>query len=765
MNIDYLSLTTQGQQSLAQVVSGSPRIRPTYALFGTNATALGLPVPEALTGQQVARGNLAYVETFGKCARLVYEIPAGVPVDGYIDVQEALLYLENGTPFAYTRLGSSIIKYSDNVHRLSFFLYLDTDTSSVIDVVCGSYSSLPQVSTANLLPQSGVSADNSIIVADGAIGGTPFIAVRNGYGGAGWSFCGLVMLWQGQLGDSFVSATQLQQALEVGNGTPLLVSVNSGGGAGYVRTAVYTDGNVMLTTEYDEIPLLDFASTCSIWCAPYTSRTGTPLTWPTNSEDVPDDWVLARGSGDELVWVPPRAGGSATAQGVTLYSAPSKLVSKSLVATAEPSTLRYELPDQVDSAADVMLTCGGVWQTRMAFCASDEYLDLGSAVPKQMSLNARAWVREPSQGHALSITCVTVVGDGSTYEYDLGTEISGPEDLIVVIQRILNPVSAYTVSGTKVRFTQPLPSGYVADIYVLVQNELTGSSTQCLQVEFMCDNPVQEFRLPVAPTSKSMVLCSVSGTMMLQQDFKLVNDILYPTTEIPKGRRVEIWIFNNVSSGGRADRSLTGVVTRASPTPNGIRMYVQGGRPLDIPIPRPVFQATNGIIVDQTQYPLVKLSYDPAKDPAAAKRSASYNLFGAEQDLTEIVISRRIEFNGDCTILADADFECVLGPGFSSDSNREYIEAYVTILEAGTEPPKYGTSALGSGTAGFSQYMVSDTSAEARATRHNMNSAEIVVANHPKKAVDVVAKMRVRNADVAAYGSSLQVALRILVVR
>lgn len=47
----------------------------------------------------------------------------------------------------------------------------------------------------------------------------------------------------------------------------------------------------------------------------------------------------------------------------------------------------------------------------------------------------------------------------------------------------------------------------------------------------------------------------------------------------------------------------------------------------------------------------------------------------------------------------------------------------------------------------------------------NMNSADLIVANHPKSAVDVVAKMRVRNADVAAYGSSLQVALRILVTR
>ena len=764
MDIDYLSVTSQGLQCLSDVVSGAPRVRPTIALFGTNAVAQP-QTPSALTGQQVASGRLAYVECFGQCSRLVYEIPAGVPADGYIDIQEVILQLDDGTPFAYTRLSSSIIKYSDNIHRIDFFLYLDADSSAVIDVVCGSYSSLPQVSTANLLPTSGSSADNSIIVADGQVGGTPFIAVRNGLGGQGWSFCGLSMLHHSQLGASFVSALQIQHVLDVANGTPLLVAVTSGGGAGHVRTAVYTDGNIMLTTEYPEIPLLTAESVVAIWCAPNPSNTGVPLTWPSNSADVPNDWVLARGADNEPVWVPPRTGSGATAQGVTLYTAPSRLVSKSLVATAVPSTLRYELPDSVESSADVMLTCGGVWQTRMAFCANDEFLDLSGNVPEQMALNARAWVREPSQGHALDIECVTVVGDGATYEYELGHEVNSVEDLIVVIKRILNSVAAYTVSGSKIRFTQPLPSGYTADIYVLTTSESTGSSTQCIQVEFLCDQAQQEFRLPLSPAKKSMVLCSESGTLMMQSEFRLVNDILYPTSVIPKGRRIEVWIFNNVSAGGRPDRSLTGVVTRGSPTPQGIRLYRHGCTPLDIPMPRPVFTASNGIEVDQTQYPLVKLSYDPAKDPAAAKRSQCLNLFAAENDLSEIVLTHRLQFTEDCTITVDADFECVLGAGFSSESNREYIEAFVTIIEAGTEAPKYGTSARGAGTAGFSQYMVSDTEAIARSSRHNMNSADLIVANHPKSAVDVVAKMRVRNADVAAYGSSLQVALRILVTR
>ena len=61
----------------------------------------------------------------------------------------------------------------------------------------------------------------------------------------------------------------------------------------------------------------------------------------------------------------------------------------------------------------------------------------------------------------------TVTGDGSLSEVDIGADITDVEQVMLVVQRIFNSVTAFTVSEGKLRFTEPLPSGMVADIYCL----------------------------------------------------------------------------------------------------------------------------------------------------------------------------------------------------------------------------------------------------------------------------------------------------------
>lgn len=75
-------------------------------------------------------------------------------------------------------------------------------------------------------------------------------------------------------------------------------------------------------------------------------------------------------------------------------------------------------------------------------------------MPENVQLSARSLVREPSQGHALNITVTTVTGDGSLSEVDIGADITDVEQVMLVVQRIFNSVTAFTVSEGKLRFTE-----------------------------------------------------------------------------------------------------------------------------------------------------------------------------------------------------------------------------------------------------------------------------------------------------------------------
>src|SRR5690606_31527324 len=84
-----------------------------------------------------------------------------------------------------------------------------------------------------------------------------------------------------------------------------------------------------------------------------------------NGDNIPSDWVLTRGGGDQPVWAPPKTGGASSA---LLWSPPSKLRLDVINYTGTGDKARYTLGKmELDNVNYVQPNLGGVMQHRAAF--------------------------------------------------------------------------------------------------------------------------------------------------------------------------------------------------------------------------------------------------------------------------------------------------------------------------------------------------------------------------------------------------------------
>lgn len=782
MYVETLRLTPSGLQAFTSAKDGGVYLRPVTCEFGDHTGAVSDTVPESLLGNKLgASRTLRFIEVLGgNLARFTFDIPSDLPASGEATIGEMMIRLEGGVPFAHVQLAQPVRKFYGNAHRISLLLYMvgETDMARVFNVTMGEHATLPQVTSVNWMPppESAMNS-NVVVVADVFKASTgvdiPGLAFRTGLGEYGWSFYGFDRVWADVVGARFVSTTQIKaddiDGLPVSDN--LIVSCVSGGGAGYCRKASFDGMMITLDESVPEIP--DFSATSAIAIlVPLLgsgATGGTPITWPPGSEDVPSDWVLTPGKDGVPQWQPPSSG-RPSAQGVVLYSPPSKLVSRSLVTTAQPSLLEYTLPEAVETPADVIMVIGGVAQPHTAYdIFQNDTVKLTEAVPNSMSLNARAFTREASTGHKTEIQVLAVVGNGGDIEVDIGADITDVEQVFLVVGGIINPVTSYTVSQGKLRFTEALSAGIAADLYVFRSIAHTGASTKLVVHQTYIDLPTNYLQLSVAPVSQSHIMVLDNGRCMMQDEFQLTGDhIFFDSPLLPTAFGagfIEVVVFMNHINTGSPDRSLDGALTHAYSSASGIIIERQGQSPLRVPFPRPVFYGNNGIEVDQSLYPMVKLSYNPAENKGNAKRTRTYNASRVVQDTEEVVIEMVVEVPVDMTVQALATFNAKLGPGFQSELGRERIECVLAVIRDGDKPPEYGNNARGTGQAGFSRYAEADDAAAVYADRSLQMVVDIDAANYPTKKVNVVAKLRVVNAAVSAYSSELNIQLDIVTMR
>lgn len=768
--IDELRLTDVGLQAINDADNQGIHIRPVMVIAGDYTGTDTTAVPSALLGNEVYRGPLSYVEVLSKNAcRFSFRIPQAVPagVSGSsCTIGEFLVLLDDGRVFGHVTLREPQLKVNTFGIQFSLLVVSQFNIGKVVDVQMSEHATIPCVSDLEMLPAP-ISSDFNVVAVfnlkkNSDSTSSPALAYRYGAGGMEWGFSEHDRLFSGILTDRWLTDTQFKfddYDQDLTEGDTVVVQVISGSAMGNTRHYTYTAKTLVL--DGTPIPALDASNTVAVWrksLVPTNSQT--TLTWPENS-DVPDHWVLTRGAGNSLVFAPPTTGGANTVTGANLYIEPSKLVVVPITTTATPSSLRYALAQVPDSESDVFLALSGISQSRSSFFTNHEGIELSEAVPKDLLMDVRVFTHEPSTGHRTDCLVLNVTGDGITDTYDLPTGVDQSSQVFAIVQRILQPVTSYSVQSNKIRFTEPLPIGRPATIYCLIPVAKVGYSTRLRHVQLTVNSDTTDFELPTVPESEAYVIFNEQGALLHSDAFAVVGNLLVTADTIPKGRYVEITVIENVQAQGSADNSLNGVITHVDSSPDGM-VFKRHNMP-SLKVPAPILQLSQGkgIRIDG-KYPHYTIVNTMA-EAASLDNMRSYSIHKRLSDVEEIIVTQRITFVGDIVITATADFGSSLGPGFSTSTGLEQMQFMVAAVPVNSNPPEYARKVRGTNEAGFAVVDTSITDCTAFSNASITQMYNISASNHPAKYVDVVAKMRVANAIVAAYGSELSCCLSIMV--
>lgn len=771
MYIDTLRLTDVGLQAINDADNQGIHIRPVQIVAGDYQGIDPAAVPTTLLGNELYRGPLSFVEVLSKNAcRFSFRIPQSVPEATGIascTIGEFLVLLDDGRVFGHVTLAEPQMKVNTYGLQFSLLVVSNYAVGKVVEVTMADHATIPCVSDISLIPPPVTSAYNAIVVFNAKLNSdqstSPSLAYRYGQGGMEWGFSDHDRLFSGALGSRLLTATQIKfedYSSDLTEGDIVIVQVVSGPAQGATRHFKYTAKTLVL--EGTPITALDSSCYISVWRKnPTQANSQTSLTWPSNS-DVPSSWVLTRGANGSLTWSPPNAGsGSATVTGASLYVAPSQLVITPITTTATTSTKSYQLSSVPESETDLFLALQGVSQGRSSFFLTPDGIELSENVPSSMTLDARVFTHQPSTGHRTNMEVVYITGDGVTDTYELPSGVDSAAQVFAVINRILQPVTAYAVANSTIRFTEPLPIGFPCVLYCFITEAKVGYSTRLRQAMILTNESTTQFELPVTPESTSYVIFNEQGALLHPDSFAVVGNILTVTSPIPKGRTIEITVIENVQSQGSNDNSLTGVITYATPSPDGIVLERHNAPPLRVPAPILSFASGVGVRIDGV-YPNFTLTNTQA-EAASKDPMTGYSSHQRMVDTEEIVVTQRIKFVGDIMIQATADFSAHLGPGFSVTSGNEQIQYMVAVIPVGATAPAYARKIKGTDEAGFTVLDATNVDCVARANASMTQIYNIAAANHPGKYVDIVAKMRVANANVASYGSDLSCSFNVMV--
>lgn len=770
MYVDILRLTDVGLQAINDADNQGIHIRPVQVVAGDYQGVDPTTVPTALLGNEIWRGPLSYVEVLSKNAcRFSFRVPQSVPTSTGVascTIGEFLVVLDDGRVFGHVTLTNPQLKVNTYGIQFSLLVVSQYAVGQVIDVQMADHSTIPCVSDLELLSPPVDSTYNAVVVFNAKTNSdlttSPCLAYKYGQGGMEWGFSEHDRLFSGNLGSRLLTATQIQfddYSQDLTDGDQVIVQVLSGAAQGAIRKFTYQSKTLVL--DGSPITALDSGCFISVWRKnPTQANSQTSLTWPSNS-DVPSDWTLTRGSNGSLTWSPPSSGGTTTVTGASLYTEPSELVIVPITTTATTATKNYTLSEVPESEADLFLALQGISQARSSFFLTPDGLGLSENVPSSMTLDARVFSHRPSTGHRTDMTIIQIVGDGVTDTYDLPSGVSAASQVFAITNRILQPVTAYAVTTAKIKFTEPLPIGMPCVMYCFVSTAKLGYSTRLRQVMFLTNESTSQFELPLSPEGNAYVIFNEQGAILHPDSFAVVGNLVTTTNSIPEGRLIEITVIENVQSQGSNDNSLSGVVTYAIPSPDGMVLFRHNAPPVRVPAPTISLASGVGMRVDGVypKYTLVNTQAESAaKDPMSG-----YSIHQRMSDTEEIIVSQRIKFVGDVMIQATADFGASLGPGFNITSGNEQIQYMVAVIPVGEVSPAYDRKIKGTDEAGFTVIDVNNTDCVARANASMTQIYNIAAANHPSKYVDVVAKMRVANAQVSSYGSDLSCSFNIMV--
>lgn len=756
--VDALRLTTQGEQAVADANSGGLAIQPVAFKVGDYTGTEPSDVPDQLLGNELASGKLSYVQVLTEnSARFNFDVELTFNAgDNLKQIGEILILLKDNRAFGHVVLNEPIIAVPNAVTRISLLVHIQQDIQKILAVEMADFSSVPSVATLDNLPSLDDNIFNAISVLDlhNNSDGTssPGMTYRYGPGGFYWGFSEHDRIYSKLIGSGFINANTFDiKNLNLKSGETVIVHAVSGPGAGACRH-FECQSNGQLVNKGAAIPFISAQTTIAIWkriTNPIVPTAGLP--WPLNSE-VPENWVLQRGTNEEPVWAPQSSGSSAAT--ATLFQAPGKLMFSSIVTTAVPEQLIYPLSDDIDSGTDLFVGTSGVLQPRSAYTASGLEMQLSETVPETMTLDLRQFRLEPSQGHVVLFDVYEATGDGQTNAFNIGTAVDSADHVFAVIGNTWQPSTSYKLNnGNEVAFTEAIPSGAGVSLYCARYEERQGWSTRIRVAQYRQPYETDTFQLPITPMSKAYCVVNIGGIVAQNSEFTLVDDKLRLSSTVEANMLVEITIFENVRAVGSKENSIDGVITDIVATPNGMMFKRQGMSPLNVPCVTPELLSGTGIRIEGI-WPNLKL-VNTLAEAAATDPKNVYNIQQIDEDSEELIITQRIEFKKGLIITASADFSVQLGPGFAAKSGKEHIEFVLGTKTPGSSEPQYARGLKGTGSAGFNVVDVSTTEAIAYANTSINQMYAVSIDNQPQGYIEIVAKVRVTDSQVSSYGSKL----------
>lgn len=767
---DKLVLLDAGEQALNNASAGGILIKPASFRMGDSDLYAASTQHTDIVGNFVCGGTIHHVETLSaRVCRFVLTIDTRLLTERK-EVKEVVVFFEGSIAFGRAVFAVPYFLEPNEPVRLSVVLATSRADLTTINVGVGEHEAIPSTAFLYRLPSPAQTDFNAIVALNGKRNpdgtSSPVIATRYGAGSFQWGFTDHNRVFNGKPTSATSTTFKISSSLSWAADEQVIVHVVAGSGEGQTRRYRWNAGaQEFRDPDAQALPNLANA-TIGIWKL-ITTTTGTGsgpgpgdgnLTIPPTTE-IPQDWVLTPGSDGTLVWQPPKAASRIIS---TLYTGPSKLDVHALNFMGTGDIARYTTGELVPENANYIYPAVGLTtQHRSAFQLAASELEFAENIPSSVPIDLRVFTKSPSTGTRAVFTTLEFTGDSLTVEYDLGQAVESASHIFAFVQSTLQPITTYSIDQTtnKLRMIAPVEAGLDIEFKLLSYIQETGYSSRIVTKTYSVQGETYYLKLPTSPQSIEQVFVSQSGAHIHQKNFTLIDDALVFTATLEPDVEVEVMVFENIQSQGSEQTGLNGIVIDGYVSHKNLTLLRHGAPPVELPIPAPKIAVGDGLTIDNsTGTAMISLNED------AFPSLRNFRSWSVEQSskVASVAATQTVTLTPSHASIYQvvADFSAKLGPGYQSAEGTENIEFVIGIRSAQSKEPDFGRQIRGTGTAGVISNNAKGNTAFSNASMTQL--FKIDPANHTAETIDIVAKMRVNNANTAQFGVLLSINLSII---
>lgn len=763
MPAEVMVLSDVGLQAINNASAGGQLVDATYFKIGNSGSSPAKQDMTDILGSMLFEGSIHHVEVLNRnTARFVFEVP-GYSIKEDTETKEICIYLSSYTCLGRAVLKEPIILLKGETTRFNCLLVTNRCDLTTINVTVGDYSSIPMTPFLHQLQSPGLSSFNAVTVLDGQLNGdgstSPVLAMRYGAGSFQWAFSNHTRIFFG-LPDAATPTTVSIGGLDLDENELVIGHIVAGNGQGKTRR-YRVQNDILVEADNKPVTGLGPQSTIAIWqLATGAGGAGGACSYPPQVSGVPADWVLTRGFDACPRWAPPKGGSGTTA---TLYNPPSKLTMNTISYTGSGDTARYPLGAlELENVNYIQPVLGGVTQLRSAFDMGANEIEFVEKIDTGLPVELRTFSRIPSNGSRMLVRVDHFVGDGVRQKFPISQSVENANYLKAYLRGIHQLITTFTYDATtqEITFIAPIPAGVDLEVRSFAFEDFEGYSTSISTYTFTTRDDTLFIELPVTPQAVEYVEVNQSGAHVHGNLYTLVDNKLVFAGPIRKGLEVEVTVYDNRISQGSANTNMKGVVIDAVLSGHSLKLLRQGERPISLPIPGINLTQGPGIRITG-QHPFYRIESTISTQLMDDKANFKHSDMRTSKDAGEIQFNYRVNLSSDVMITVLADFSAQLGPGFQTVEGLEMIEYVVGFRTSKSKEPDYGRQIAGTGVAGFSS-LGGDKNERAYANASLSQVYDVIVANHAAGYIDIVVKMRVKNANVGQYGSMLSLNVNII---